>query len=398
MMGCLSFANSKFKVCFYMYLWHKFFMSVYLDNNATTPLKESVKKAIMDGLDAYGNPSSAHQHGQKARMMLDEARRQVAQMFGVRAEQVVFTGSGSEANNLALRGYFAKNPHKTLVISAVEHSCVHQTALALHEDFGVDVHILPVDKNGIVDLADLELTLQKKDVGLVSVMHANNETGVIQPIENIASCLQGKNIVFHVDAVQTAGKIPTTLSGIGADIATLSFHKIGGPKGVGAVILSPEVELSAHVTGGSQERNRRAGTENMLGIIGAGLCAAENASSIDAMQHKIAPLRNLMEAELKKLSNELVIIGEDAARVPNTSSIVLPGVEGETAVMMLDIAGYAVSTGSACSSGRVEPSRIILAMGYGTEEALRVIRVSLGWKTTKEDVLGFVAAIKKIIT
>lgn len=372
-------------------------MTVYLDNNATTPLKESVKKAISDGLEVYGNPSSVHQEGQKARMMLDEARRNVAAMVDVRAEQVVFTGSGSEANNLALRGYFAKNPDKTLVISAVEHSCVHQTALALHQDYGINIHILPVDKDGVIDLTDLDTALTKHDVGLISVMHANNETGVMQPINAIAERIKAKNILFHVDAVQTAGKMPFTLKDTGADMLTMSFHKMGGPKGVGAIVIKPETELSAHVTGGTQERNRRAGTENTLGIIGAGVCAAENAQSIRTMQENIKSLRDFMEAELKKLSNELVIVGEGAERVPNTSNIILPNTEGETAVMMLDLAGYAVSTGSACSSGRVEPSRVILALGYPPEKALNAVRVSLGWQTTKEDVEGFVEAMRNIL-
>ena len=380
-------------------------MTVYLDNNATTPLKDTVKEAMVEGLGCYGNPSSVHQEGQKARMVVDEARRHVAGMMGVRAEQVVFTASGSEANNLALRGYCTKNPDKTLVISAVEHSCVHKTALTLHEEFGVPLHILPVDKNGIIDMNDLDTTLAKKDVGLISVMHANNETGVRQPIEAIVERIvkptvertEGQNIHLHVDAVQTAAKIPFTFPEIGADMLTLSFHKMGGPKGVGALVLKPDVALSAHVTGGSQERNRRAGTENTLGILGAGVCAAESAANIRTMQEQIHPLRDLMEAELKKLSNEIVIVGEGAPRVPNTCSLILPGVTGETAVMMLDMAGYAVSTGSACSSGRVEPSRVILAHGYAEEQAVNMLRVSLGYQTTREDVLGFVEAVKKVL-
>lgn len=372
-------------------------MTVYLDNNATTPLKESVKKAMAEGLEVFGNPSSVHQEGQKARMALDGARRSVAGMVGVRAEQVVFTSSGSEANNLAIRGYFARNPEKTLVISAVEHSCVHQTALALHHDYGVHIHLLPVDKNGIIDLADLDATLAKHDVGLVSVMHANNETGVLQPVSEVAQRLAEKDILFHVDAVQTAGKMNFSFAETGADMLTLSFHKMGGPKGVGALVMKPGIELSAHTTGGSQERNRRAGTENTLGILGAGVCAAENSNSVRYMQEHIKPLRDTMEGELKKLSNALIVVGESADRVPNTSNIILPGVEGETAVMMLDLAGFAVSTGSACSSGRVEPSRVILAQGYAPAQALNALRVSLGWQTSHDDVMGFVKAMQNIL-
>ena len=372
-------------------------MTVYLDNNATTPLKQSVKDALRDALEVYGNPSSVHQEGQKARMAVDEARRHVAEMVDVRPEQVVFTGNGSEANNLAIRGYFTRNPEKTLVISAVEHSCVHQTALALHQDYGVKLHILPVDKDGVIDLSDLDTALAKQDVGMVSVMHANNETGVLQPVEAIKERLAGKDILLHVDAVQTAGKIPLTFTGLGADMITLSFHKMGGPKGIGAIVIKPEVELVAHITGGSQERNRRAGTENTLGIIGAGVCAREVVQSIQYMQETVKPLRDAMEAELKKLSNELIIVGEGADRVPNTSNLILPNTEGETAVMMLDLAGFAVSTGSACSSGRVEPSRVILAHGYPTEQALNALRVSLGWQTTKEDIDGFIKAMKKLL-
>ena len=372
-------------------------MTVYLDNNATTPLKQSVKDALRDALEIYGNPSSVHQEGQKARMAVDEARRHVAEMLDVRPEKVVFTGNGSEANNLAIRGYFTSNPNKTLVISAVEHSCVHQTALALHRDYGVKLHILPVNKDGVIDLSDLDTALAKQDVGMVSVMHANNETGVLQPIGAIKERLAGKDILLHVDAVQTAGKIPLTFAGLGADMMTLSFHKMGGPKGIGAIVIKPEVELVAHITGGSQERNRRAGTENTLGIIGAGVCAREVAESIKYMQETVGPLRDKMEAALKKLSNELVIVGEEADRVPNTSNLILPGTEGETAVMMLDLAGFAVSTGSACSSGRIEPSRVILAHGYPTEQALNALRVSLGWQTTREDIVGFIKAVEKLL-
>lgn len=372
-------------------------MKAYLDNNATTPLKPEVQKAMVDAIALYGNPSSAHQMGQQARMATDNARRDVAQAFNVRPEQVVFTSGGSEANNLALRGYFAKNPDKALIISSVEHSCVHQTALALHEDFGIKVHMLPVDQNGVIDLDDFDKALGKMDVGMVSVMHANNETGVFQPIQALVERLEAHPALLHVDAVQTAGKIPVDFATLGADMMTISFHKMGGPKGVGAAILHPRIGLSAHITGGTQERSRRAGTENTLAIIGAGACAAGACKSIEHMAQTTRPLRDFMEAEIKKLANDLIIVGEAAQRVPNTCNLILPHTEAETAVMLLDLAGYAVSTGSACSSGKVSPSRVVLALGYSPEQALRALRISLGWQTTKEDVVGFVAALKKVL-
>lgn len=375
-------------------------MTVYLDNNATTPLKDGVKQAMCAALEVYGNPSSVHACGREARLLQDTARRKVAAMFGVRSEQVIFTSSGTEANNLVLRGFFTnpENAGKKLVISAVEHNCVHQTAVALNRLQNVPMHMVPVDRDGIIDLSDLKTTLEKGNVGLVSIMHANNETGVIQPIADIAKLCKDAGVCFHTDAVQTAGKLAYSFADLGADAITLSFHKLGGPKGVGAVILKPDMPLESHTTGGSQERNRRAGTENVISIAGAGGCVEGWQVGVDQMQNHIAPLRDQLEKGLMHLANDLYIIGQKAPRVPNTTSIVVPNLIGEDAVIALDMAGFCVSTGSACSSGRVEPSRVILAHGIPADEALCTLRISLGWQTTKEDIDGFTAAFAEMLT
>lgn len=374
-------------------------MTVYLDNNATTPLKDGVKAAMAAALDVYGNPSSVHACGREARLLQDTARRNVAAMFGVRSEQVIFTSSGTEANNLVLRGFFScpDNKTKKLVISAVEHNCVHKTALDLNRLENLPMHMVAVNKDGLVDLEDLKLTLSKGDVGLVSIMHANNETGVIQPLAEIVALCKEAGVRVHTDAVQTAGKLPLSFKEMGVDFMTISFHKLGGPKGVGAVIMKADIPMEAHMTGGSQERNRRAGTENVTGIAGAGACVEGWQTCVDQMQNQIGPLRDQLEKGLTRLANDIYIIGQTAPRVPNTTNVVVPGLVGEDAVMALDMAGFCVSTGSACSSGRVEPSRVILAHGIPSEEALCALRISLGWQTTQEDVEAFIAAFSDML-
>ena len=376
-------------------------MTVYFDNNATTPLKDGVKKAMAEALEVYGNPSSVHACGREARLLQDMARRNVAAMFGVRSEQVIFTSSGTEANNLVLRGYFAcpenlKKGNK-LVISSVEHNCVHKTAVDLNRLNGVSMHMVTVDRNGIIDLDDLKLTLEKGNVGLVSIMHGNNETGVIQPLDKIVALCKEYGVRVHTDAVQTAGKVALSFKDLGVDFMTVSFHKLGGPKGIGAVIMKADIDMECHTSGGSQERNRRAGTENIIGIAGAGACTEEWQVSVDKMQNQIGPMRDKLEKGLKQLSNELYIIGESTNRVPNTTNVIVPGLEGETAVMSLDMAGFCVSTGSACSSGRVEPSRVILAHGIPADEALCALRISLGWQTTEAEVDAFLAAFGEML-
>ena len=369
-------------------------MTVYLDNNATTPLKDGVKAAMSKALEVYGNPSSVHACGREARVMLDTARRNVAAMFGVRSEQVIFTSSGTEANNLVLRGYFSCPEHmkKKLVISSVEHNCVHKTAVELNRVHGVPMHMLPVDRDGIIDLEDLKQTLEGGNVGLVSIMHGNNETGVIQPLAEIVKLCKEAGVRVHTDAVQTAGKLPLSFAEMGVDMMTVSFHKLGGPKGVGAVIMKADIEMECHTSGGSQERNRRAGTENLIGIAGAGACTEEWQVTVDKMQNQVGPLRDKLEKGLQRLGNDLYIIGQNAQRVPNTTNVIVPGLVGEDAVIALDMAGFCVSTGSACSSGRVEPSRVILAHGFPTDDALCALRISLGWQTTESDVDAFLVA------
>ena len=370
-------------------------MPVYLDNNASTPLKPEVRDAMVAALDLYGNPSSTHSFGQGGRMAIDHARRHVAQLFHVRPEQVVFTAGGTEANNLVMRGVMAGQVGKKMLISAVEHSSVRATAAAL-EKAGVVVDRVGVDKHGVLDLADLKSMLQQGNVALVCVLHANNETGAIQPVRDIADLCKAHGAMFMVDAVQTAGKTDIDPATLGADFVTVSFHKMGGPKGAGAVIFAGAPEMQAHTTGGSQERYRRAGTENIAAIVGAGV-AAELAPKAIAKQEEIARLRQKMEQGLKRLANDLIIVGENTPRMANTTNVLVPGVDGQTMLMALDLEGYAVATGSACFSGRVEPSPVILAHGYAPELAKCAVRISLGVQNTEAEVDGFVDAFKRVL-
>lgn len=358
-------------------------MSVYLDNNATTPLRECVKDAMVNAMGIHGNPSATHRFGQDARMALDTARRILADAMGVRSEQVVFTSGGSESSVMAIKGILEKTHLKHIVTSRVEHAATYETCEKLSKN--IRVTYLPVDSNGLVDVAQLETLLQTKTVGLVSLMLANNETGVIQPIKQIAGLCAEYNVPLHVDAVQGLGKLPFTFTNLGASAMSLTFHKCGGPKGIGALILKNELEMDALITGGSQERNRRAGTENVLAAVGAGK-AIETLDECLNETARIEELRNLFEARLKKIIPEVTIVGETVERLPNTSQIVIPNMNAEMAVMALDMAGISVSQGSACSSGRTEPSRVLMEQGFSKDDSLSALRISFAWHNTEDDV------------
>jgi len=358
------------------------FHPVYLDHNATSPLRPAAAAAMHRALDDVGNPSSVHSFGQRARRLVDGARQQIADVLAVSALDVIFTSGGTEANNLALLGA----PVDRLIVSAVEHDSILATAGAA----GQGLDILPVDGDGRVDLTVLERLLAN-GAGrvLVSVMFANNETGVVQPVAEIARLARAAGALFHCDAVQALGRLPLLPTLLDADLVTLSAHKIGGPPGVGALVVRGDHILMPQLHGGGQERFRRAGTQNVPGITGFGAAVGDALSSAQEVQ-RLAVVRDVMEKALAQAG--AVIVGSGAPRLPNTSAIAMPGVKSETQVIALDIEGIAVSAGAACSSGKVTRSHVLDAMQVADEVALSTIRISLGWSTQESDIDRVVSA------
>jgi len=361
---------------------------VYLDYNATAPVKPEVSLAIAESLQLTGNPSSVHSFGRAVRQAIEDSRDQVAALVGTAAADVVFTAGGSEANNLALRG----TARSRLVVSAVEHPSVLKAAQAFCER----TIVLPVDADGVVVAGALESALgdDGRDA-LVSIMLANNETGVIQPVAALADAAHAVGALFHCDAVQGPGRIPVDMNALGVDMLSLSAHKFGGPKGVGALFLKSDADVAPMIIGGGQERGRRAGTENVPGIVGLGK-AAELASDDLQRAPLVADLRNALERALLDVDGNVQVFGAGADRLPNTSALSMPGVQSETQVMALDLSGVAVSAGSACSSGRVEPSHVLRAMGVDDAHGGCAIRVSLGWATTAADTERLVGAWRSL--
>jgi cysteine desulfurase len=339
--------------------------SVYFDYNATAPLHAEARVAMIKALDQVGNASSVHGHGRLAKAALESARRRLAAAVGASGEQLIFTSGGTEANALAFR--FAG--HLPVAVSTIEHDCVLANAPGASR--------IPVLRCGVVDLAALETMLDRPM--FVSVMAANNESGVMQPIEQIALLVRRAGGIFHTDAAQAFGKID--LSGCPADLITLSAHKMGGPQGVGALVIKTGSAPQPILRGGGQEFGHRAGTENIAAI--AGFSASLEAPP---WQAEALRLRDLLEA---LLGPEAALIARDTPRLCNTSLLWMPGVQAATQVMNFDLAGYAVSAGAACSSGKVKPSHVLTAMGYNTDVAAETIRVSLGWDTREEDVQAF---------
>lgn len=354
---------------------------VYLDYNATAPLRPAARDAITEALAEGGNPSSIHGPGRAARRRVEEARETVAALAGVPPDAVVFTSGGTEANVLALSG-----SGRRVVASAVEHDSVLAGAGAT----------VPCTAEGTVDLAALERLLTADPApALVSIMAVNNETGVIQPVAAAADLAHRHGAWLHCDAVQAAGRIPLAPLAAGADLVSLSAHKLGGPAGVGALILGDGVALAPLLRGGGQERRRRAGTENVAGIAGFGAAAAAAGRELAAAA-ALAALRDRLEAELRAACPAVRVFGAAATRVANTSCLSMPGVPAETQVMGFDLAGIAVSAGAACSSGKVGASHVLAAMGVPDAEARTAIRVSLGWDSRSEHVDRFVEAWRRL--
>jgi len=361
---------------------------IYLDYNATCPIRPAVIYAVAEAMREVGNPSSVHAAGRGARTVVEKARVQVAALVNSRPRDVVFCGGGTEANNTVLRGAGAAS----LIISAIE----HESTQAAAEQAGVPVFTIPVNAHGVILLDELEsLLAEAPKPALVSVMLVNNETGVIQPVADAAKLAHEAGGRIHTDAVQGAGKLTLDRQALDADYMTLSAHKIGGPQGVGAIVLAPTAPLKAMLVGGGQELSRRSGTENVAGIAGFGVAAIEAMGGLANTQH-IAAMRTRLEAGIIAHANDVVIVGAGADRNANTSCIAMPGVKGETQVMHFDRAGICVSSGSACSSGKVKVSHVLNAMGYEDAVAESSIRVSLGYGTQDADIDAFLTAWQAI--
>jgi cysteine desulfurase len=369
----------------------------YVDWNATAPLRPEARDALEEALATIGNPSSVHAEGRAARHLIEQAREEVAHLVGARRANVIFTSSGTEANALALTPAIAtahqKQPRDRLFMSAIEHSSVRAGGRFPREA----IEDLPVDADGRLDLAALAGALARASRPLVSVMLANNETGVIQPVAETAAIVHAANGIVLVDAVQAAGRIAVDIGALGADLLTLSAHKIGGLKGVGALVrASDDIHVADPlIRGGGQEGGLRAGTENVAGIAAFGAAAAAARVRLKDEAARMLALRNRLEAGLKAISPQAAIFGEAAERLPNTTLFALEGMKAETAVIAFDLEGVAVSSGAACSSGKVQPSHVLAAMGVSP--ALRgAVRVSLGWSTTDADIERLLGAWRKL--
>ena len=367
---------------------------VYFDHNATTPLDERVFAAMLPYLrDQYGNASSRHEFGTLARKAVNEAREQVAALVGVQPVQLVFTSGGTESNNAFVKGAAGMLKPSQIAVSAIEHPCVAKPAQELVRA-GWKLRKLAVDHDGRIDVADVAQAL-KEPTGIVSVMLANNETGVIQDVAAVAELARAARAWMHTDAVQALGKIPVDFSALNVHAMTLSAHKIYGPKGVGALVLDKRIELKPLISGGGHEQGLRSGTENVAGIVGFGAACELAAGRLRDLAPRLAGLREQLERGLRKKG--AVIFGAGASRVPNTSYFAFPGIEGETLVIELDNAGFAVASGAACSSTSTEPSATLLAMGVAPEVARGAVRLSLGKDNTADEVAAFLRALENVL-
>jgi cysteine desulfurase len=365
-------------------------MQAYFDHNATTPLDEGVLAQMLPFLkQEYGNASSRHDFGTRARQAVNKAREQIAGIVNVQPVQVVFVSGGTEANNLFIRGAAAYLKPGQVVVSAIEHPCVARPAQDLVRQ-GWKLRKLAVDSQGRVDIADAEAAL-REPTGLVSVMLANNETGVIQPVSEIAAMAREKRAWMHTDAVQALGKIAVDFEALGVHAMTLSAHKIYGPKGIGALIVDKRLELKPIIHGGGHEGGMRSGTENVPAIVGFGAACELAAQRMDAIAQRTRDLRDRTERGTAALGAE--IFGRGAERISNTTYFAFPDIDGETLVIELDKAGFAVASGAACSSTSTEPSATLLAMGVGPELARGAVRVSFGVQNTASEVEDFLQAL-----
>jgi len=370
----------------------------YFDWNATAPLRDEARQALQDACEVAGNPSSVHAEGRAARRLIERARDDVAALVGARPADVFFTSSGTEANMLALTPAIEtaaeKRPRDKLLMSAIEHSSVRAGGRFVR----TAIEDIPVSADGRVDLKALTDAVARASRPLVSLMLANNETGVLQPVAEAAAIVHAGGGLLHVDAVQAVGRVPCDIGALGADLLTLSAHKLGGPKGVGALVrLSEDIHFADPlIRGGGQERGMRAGTENVAGIAAFGAAAAAAHRQLTAEAAGMLALRTRLEAGLRAISPHAVIFGAAAERLPNTTLFAVEGMKAETAVIAFDLEGIAVSSGAACSSGKVQPSHVLAAMRVSPVLTRGGVRVSLGWTTTEADVECFLGAWRKL--
>jgi len=357
---------------------------VYLDNNATTPVLPEVFEAMRPFFgERFGNASSIHHHGQETRAAVEDARESVADLLGCKAAELVFTSGGTESDNLAIAGWVAAGDH--VITSSIEHHAVLHACKHL-EKIGCEVTILPVDGRGLIDPSDVRRAL-RPNTKLISLMMANNETGVLQPVEEIGKIASEANVLFHTDAVQAAAKVPIRVRQIGCDALSISGHKIHAPQGVGVLYVKKGTRIQPLFHGGRHERSRRAGTENVPGIVGLGKAAEIAKHSLDRGDgQKMAAMRDRLEQGILGQVQEAGVNGEGATRAPNTTNLHFDHIDGEAVVIALDLKGLAVSTGAACSSGAIEPSHVLIAMGLRAEQARASIRFSLGKQTTDADI------------
>ena len=374
-------------------------MRVYFDYNATTPPSlEVVDRVASATRDIFGNGSSVHHFGQQAKGALDDARSAVARLIKADPSEVVFTGGGTESDNFAIRGAAEAaeaSGRRHLVASAIEHEAVLNTLKALAKK-GWRTTLVPVDQTGVVS-PDRVREAMSDDTVLVSVMHANNEIGTIQPIAAIAAIAHERGALMHTDAVQTAGKIAIDVRALGVDLLSLSAHKFNGPKGAGVLYIKRGTRMHPILTGGKHERNRRAGTENTPAIAGMGVAALQAAQKLDAEAARLAPLRDRLEAGILASVSGTAVNGGASPRVPNTTNISFERVEAESLLIALDLEGIAVSTGSACSSGTLEPSHVLKAMGFPVHRTQNSLRFSLGLFSTEEEVARVIAALPRLV-
>jgi cysteine desulfurase len=379
------------------------FRRVYLDNSATTPVDAEVLEAMLPYLSGkFGNASSIHFFGQEARSAIDRARHEVAELINARPNEIVFTSGGTEANNLAIRGFLEANPKagKHIITCEIEHPAVKGTCEDL-EKLGFEVTYLPVYENGVVKIEDVAAAV-REDTALISIMTANNEIGTIQPVEEIGKLVKelrdaGRKIYFHTDAVQAAGKIPVDVEKIGCDMLSISAHKIHAPKGAGALYVRRGVRLHPQNIGGHQERERRGGTEAVAHIVAFGKACELARTRIAENEQMLRALRDEFERKVSEAIEDIVMNGDPASRLPNISNISFRFIEGEGLLINLDLQGIAVSTGSACSSGSLEPSPVIRALGRDDELARGAIRFSFGLENTAEDVDYVLEALPRAV-
>ncbi len=368
---------------------------IYLDNNATTPVLPEVFEAMRPYFaEQFGNASSIHHHGQETRAAVENARASVASLLGANASEIVFTSGGTEGDNLAIAGLAKAGDH--VITSSVEHHAVLHAVKHL-EEIGCDVTVVPVDGRCLVDPDDVRRAL-RPNTKLVSIMMANNETGVLQAVEEIGKIATEAGVLFHTDAVQAAGKVPIDVNRIGCHALTISGHKMHAPQGIGAVYIRKGTKLEPLFHGGRHERSQRAGTENVPGIVALGKAAELAKAGLDrGDDRRLAALRDKLERGILAQVEDAGVNGDGAQRVPNTTNIHFDHIEGESLVIALDLKGLAVSTGAACSSGAIEPSHVLIAMGLRPEQARASIRFSLGKQTTEEDIEFALALVPECV-